>query len=167
MTDKPVYEERVTSDLTHVLFTGLTIVFLMLLVWRIATDGPDPLVVAFALFFAFFLFYTLNYRTLVIRLSPDTLRLGFGVFAWTIRLDNVADCRLDDLPLLMRCGGAGIHFMLIRRRYRASFNFLEHPRVVVALRRRIGPVRDVSFSTRRPDDVIRLLQAAASARSGA
>jgi hypothetical protein len=54
--------------------------------------------------------------------------------------------------------------MLIRERYRASFNFLEHPRVVIALRRRRGPVQDISFSTRRPDDVLRLIQEAVSAR---
>jgi hypothetical protein len=67
--------------------------------------------------------------------------------------------------VLMRYGGAGIHFMLIRKRYRASFNFLEHPRVVITLRRRAGFVRDISFSTRRPDDVIQLLQNVVSARS--
>mgnify|MGYP000900013350 CR=1 FL=1 len=33
----------------------------------------------------------------------------------------------------LRYGGAGIHFMSIRGRYRASFNFLEYPRVVIAL----------------------------------
>jgi hypothetical protein len=82
-------------------------------------------------------------------------------------LHNVEGCRLDDLPVLMRYGGAGIHFMFIRRRYRASFNFLEHPRVVISLKRRAGPVRDVSFSTRRPDEVIRLVEAAVSTSSAA
>jgi hypothetical protein len=55
--------------------------------------------------------------------------------------------------------------MLIRKRYRASFNFLEHPRVVIALKRKVGPVRDISFSTRRPDDVLRLIQEVISANS--
>jgi len=64
--------------------------------------------------------------------------------------------------LLMRMGGAGIHFMMIRKRYRASFNFLEYPRVVLAFQREVGPVQDISFSTRRPDDVLRLIQAAVS-----
>jgi hypothetical protein len=63
----------------------------------------------------------------------------------------------------MKMGGAGIHFMFIRKRYRASFNFLEYPRVVIAFKRKAGPVQDISFSTRRPDDLIRLIQAAASA----
>jgi hypothetical protein len=64
----------------------------------------------------------------------------------------------------MRMGGAGIHFMMVRGRYRASFNFLEYPRVVIAFKKKVGPVRDISFTTRRPDDVIRLIKEAVSAR---
>lgn len=72
-------------------------------------------------------------------------------------LANIEECRLDALPALMRYGGAGVHFMGIGGRYRASFNFLEHPRIVIALKRKAGPVRDISFSTRRPDDVLRFI----------
>jgi hypothetical protein len=42
------------------------------------------------------------------------------------------------------------------------FNFLEYPRVVVALKEKQGPVRDVAFSTRHPDQVIEFIQAATS-----
>jgi hypothetical protein len=60
-------------------------------------------------------------------------------------------------------GGAGIHFMMIRQRYRASFNFLEYPRVVVAFKKKAGPVQDISFTTRQPDEVLRLMREAVSA----
>jgi hypothetical protein len=60
----------------------------------------------------------------------------------------------------MKYGGAGIHFMLIHKRYRVSFNFLEHPRVVIALKRKAGWVRDVSFSTCQPNELIQLIQGA-------
>ncbi len=164
MGENVIYEERIFSGWTQALFWGLTAIFSLLLIWRTATSGADGLGVAFLLLALVFLFYSLNYRLLVIRLSSEALRLQFGIFTWTIPLDNVeASCRDDDLPASMKYGGAGIHFMFIRGRYRASFNFLEHPRVVVALRRpRV--VRDVSFSTRCPDDLIRHLEAAASAR---
>jgi hypothetical protein len=166
MTGKPLYEERVTSGLTTALFSALTVVFFILLIWRMTAARPGALGAAILLLFLFFLFCTLNYRTLVIRLSPDALRLQFGVFAWTVGLNNIEECRLDDLPLLMKYGGAGIHFMFVRSRYRVSFNFLEHPRMVIALRGRAGPVRDVSFSTRRPDELMQLLRSAVS-RGGA
>jgi len=165
MTQNPVYEERVSSDWTEALFVAFTILFLALLVWRISIASWDAPGLVFFSLSLFFFFYSVNYRILVVRLTADSLRLKFGLFSWTILLDNVDDCRLDDLPMWMRYGGAGIHFMIIRKRYRVSFNFLEHPRVVIALRRRVGPVRDVSFSTRRPDEVIQLIKAAVAARS--
>ena len=55
--------------------------------------------------------------------------------------------------------------MSIRKRYRASFNFLEYPRVVIALRKKVWLVQDISFSTHRPEDVIQLIQEAISATS--
>jgi hypothetical protein len=81
-----------------------------------------------------------------------------------VPLDNIEACCLDDVPIFMRMGGAGIHFMIIRKRYRASFNFLEYPRVVIAFKRKVGPVRDISFSTQQPNDILRLIQQEISAK---
>ncbi|MGD2156715.1 MAG: hypothetical protein PVG14_09320 [Anaerolineales bacterium] len=166
MNDNLIYEERVSSNWTEALFVSLTILFLGLLIWLIKTGSSDfPRAASFVLF-TIFLFYSLNYRILIIRLTPESLKLKFGIFTRTIPLENIGECRHDDdLSKLMWYGGAGIHFMMIRKRYRASFNFLEHPRVVIALKRRAAIVRDISFSTRYPDEVIRLLRTATSARS--
>jgi hypothetical protein len=43
----------------------------------------------------------------------------------------------------------------------------EHPRVLIAFKKKVGPVRDISFSTRQPDDVIRMIQGAISANKAA
>jgi hypothetical protein len=164
--DDLTYDERVTSNWTLMLFLGLTILFLMLFVWRVGAGGPGVLAVVFFIFFCFFLFYSVNYRTLRIHLNRQALKLKFGIFTWTVPLDNVAGCQLDELPVLMKYGGAGIHFMTVRKRYRASFNFLEHPRVVIELERKAGPVQDISFSTRQPEKILALIQRAVSARKG-
>jgi hypothetical protein len=145
----------------------LMIIFLLLLIWRVTVSDLDILAVLFGVFFSLFLFYSVNYRTLEICLTSKQLRLTFGVVTWNVSLDNIAECRLDEVPLVMRMGGAGIHFMFIRQRYRASFNFLEYPRVVIAFKKKVGPVRDMSFSTRRPEEVLRLIQETVSANSGA
>ena len=166
MTDNLIYEERVSSNRTEVLFLALTLLFFWLLIWRVNASGPDLLAAAFCTLFSLFLFYSVNYRTLLIRLTSQSLMLTFGIFTWTVPVDNVEECRLDEIPLLMRWGGAGIHFMRIRKRYRASFNFLEYPRVVIAFRRKIGLVRDISFSTRRPEEFTRLIQEAVYAERG-
>jgi energy-coupling factor transporter transmembrane protein EcfT len=137
---------------------ALTLLFLLLLIWRVNAVNLDILVVVFFCFTIIFIFYAVNFRTLLIRLTPGSLQLTFGIFTWTVPVDNIQECNLDEPPVIMKYGGAGIHFMFIRDRYRASFNFLEYPRVVIAFKKKVGPVRDISFSTRKPEDVIQLIQ---------
>ncbi len=158
MTDDCIYHERVSSNRTEALFLALTLLFFLLLIWRANAAGLDLLAVVFAFFLVCFFFYSVNYRTLHIRLTQESLKLTFGIFTWTVPMENVGECHLDEIPLLMKMGGAGIHFMTIRKRYRASFNFLEHPRVVIAFKSKAGLVRDISFSTRQPDDVLHFIQ---------
>jgi hypothetical protein len=164
MNDNLIYSEIVSSKRTEFIFLALTILFFLLLVWRINVDNFDIFAGVFLFLFCFFLFYSVNYRILIIRLTSESLKLSFGVFTWTIPIENIEDCCLDEIPVGMRMGGAGIHFMSIRSRYRASFNFLEYPRVVIGFKRKVGLVRDISFSTRRPNDVIHSVQVARTAK---
>jgi len=162
--DDLIYEERLSSKWTQAVFVAIMVPFLVYVLWRVITVAADaPSAVVFCLF-AFFLFYSINYRTLTIRITRRSLKLVFGIFTWTVPLEDIRDCHLDEaLPLLLRFGGAGIHFMWVHGRYRVSFNFLEYPRVVVGLKRRARLVKDVSFSTRRPQEVVRLIEGLLSA----
>ncbi|MFN2172674.1 MAG: hypothetical protein ACK2UF_14705 [Candidatus Promineifilaceae bacterium] len=163
MTENLLYAERITSKRTGILFVALLLLFFMLLIWQVTARGLDIFAAVLLCLCAFFFFCALNYQRLTIRLTTKSLKLTFGIFTWTVPLDNIEACCLDEIPVLMRFGGAGVHFMLIRRRYRASFNFLEYPRVVIALKRKVGPVRDISFSTRHPDELLRYIQEAIAA----
>ncbi len=158
MTDDLIYTEELSSSRTQLLFIALTALFGVLAAWRVKAVRASRLARVLLFFAAFFLFYVLNYRTLVIQLTPAALKLKFGLFTWTVPLHNIASCGHDELPASQRLGGAGIHFMMVRQRYRVSFNFLEHPRVVVALKNPAGPVRDVSFSTRQPERIVHALR---------
>jgi hypothetical protein len=163
-----VYSEKLRSKKTEILFITLTLLFLFLFIWRVTAGSVDFLADIYFFFFVCFLFYSLNFRTLVIRLTSESLKLSFGIFTWTIPLNNVGEIQPDDdLPLLMKYGGAGIHFMFVRKRYRVSFNFLEHSRVVIGLKRKAGLVTDISFSTCRPNEIIRLMQGVISANKTA
>jgi hypothetical protein len=106
----------------------------------------------------FFSFYTLNYRVLAISISAGNPHLQFGVFSWTIPLNGIETVSVDETSL-WRIGGAGIHFSPIGGRYRAMLIFLEYPRVVVSLKEERGLVRDVAFSTARPKEIMRIIQA--------
>lgn len=113
MESTPIYEERLSSGRTVALFAALALLFLVLSVRRAVARGLDTVATVFAFLSAFFLFYVVNYRMLVIRLTAESLKLRFGIFALTIPVDNIAACRQDDLPTLMKYGGAGIHFMFV------------------------------------------------------
>ena len=152
-----VYFERVLSWRTEAFFLGLTLLFLLLFAWRRMTGMLDAWGVVFLFAFAFFLFYSLNYRSMTIHLTAETLQLKFGLFRWTVPLDNIATCH-PDTTSLWRIGGAGIHFSLFAGRYRAMLNFLEHPRLVISLVRKVGPVQDIAFSTCRPQELGRLVE---------
>jgi Ca2+/Na+ antiporter len=167
MINNSIYEERLSSTRTTALFLVLTILFLVLFIWRVSSVAFETLAIVFLCFSVFFLFCSVNYRTLKIRITQEALKLTFGIFTWTVPIENIEDFQLDHLPTFLRLGGAGIHFFVAHRRYRVSFNFLEYPRVVVALKRRIGLVRDVSFSTRQPDDVLQSIREANSINSAA
>lgn len=165
MRNNLIYSEEVSSTRTDSFFWALASFFLWLFIQRMKKGAHGYLTNAFFCLCLFFLFYAVNYRILIIDLTSESLHFKFGVFTWKVPLDNIADCQLDELPTLMRFGGAGIHFMNIRKRYRVSFNFLEYPRVVITLKKKVGPVQDISFSTQRPEEVIRAIQAAISAPS--
>lgn len=162
-----IYTEKLTSNKTTALFLALMTLFLLLFIRRRNTRGWGVLAVVFLSLSTLFLFYVVNFRTLVIRLTSQALTLKFGLFTWKVRLEDIAACRLDEVPFVQRMGGAGIHFLFVRRRYRASFNFLEYPRVVIAFKQKIGPVQDLSFSTRRPEQVLQHLREAISASRAA
>ena len=157
MKSSSVYVERVLSWRTEAFFLGLTLLFLLLFAWRRMTGMLDAWGVVFLFAFAFFLFYSLNYRSMTIHLTAETLQLKFGLFRWTVPLDNIATCH-PDTTSLWRIGGAGIHFSLFAGRYRAMFNLLEHPRLVISLVRKRGPVQDIAFSTCRPQELGHLIE---------
>ena len=156
MENESLYNERLSSNKTEALFIALAILFLMFFIWQVNVNGLDTLAIVAIVFFGVFLFYSVNYITLRIQITSQSLKLKFGVFTWTVPLDNIESCRLDELPLFLKYGGAGVHFFVANGRYRASFNFLEHPRIVVAFKNKAGPVRDMSFSTKHPEDILRL-----------
>jgi len=155
--DRDAYNEKLSSAKTEILFVVLTLIFLALFVWRWPSAGWNGWTVTFLCFFAFFLFYSLNYRWLKIHLTPDTLQLTFGIFTWRIAISNIKNCYLDE-DSLWRFGGAGIHFMWIKGKYRAFFNFLEYPRVVVTFKEKKGPVQEIAFSTKEPERVMEIIQ---------
>ena len=151
------YNEKLSSAKTEALFIALMIVFLILFVWRWLSVGWNGWTISFLCIAAFFLFYVFNYRTLKIYMTSEALQLTFGVFTWTIAIADIESCYLDT-PSIGSIGGAGIHFTWIKGKYRAFFNFLDHPRVVIVFKKKKGPVQEIAFTTRHPEQVMQIIQ---------
>jgi hypothetical protein len=157
MTEKNLYSETLSSNKTHALFATLALVFLALAIWRWTVSGLSGWSVVLTILFVFFLFYVFNYRTLKIHITPETLQLNFGIIIWKIPISNINNCYRDEDSLL-RLGGAGIHFTFIKGKYRSFWNFLEHPRVVVSLKKKHGVVQEIAFTTQYPERVMEFIQ---------
>lgn len=151
------YHETLSSTRTESLFIALMLLFLALATWRGLDFGLDGWAVLFICLGGLFLFYSINYRTLVIGINDHALSLQFGVFTWRISLSNIKAV-FPDTTSLWRICGAGIHFTPLDGRYRAMFNFLEYPRLVIALKVKQGLVGDIAFSTRQPEELMRRIR---------
>ena len=158
-----LYRERLTSTGTQGFFLALTLVFFIPFMVRVQAAVCDWLTFALAFFAAVFLFYTVNYRMLLIQVTAQELILKFGLFTWRELRENIQSSTLDSLPVWQYYGGADIHFMLVRGRYRVSFNFLQYPRIEVRLKKKRGLVECVSFSTEHPQELIQVLSEKGSA----
>lgn len=154
--EEKIYRERLSSIRTEALFVALSVIFFSLFILRYSKLSWDGLTITFFVFFVFFLFYSINFKTLNISITHEFLHLTFGIFSWNVAIVDIETSYIDENSIL-RYGGAGIHFMWIKGKYRAFFNFLEYPRVVVTFKRKKGPVREIAFSTNKPEQVIKLL----------
>jgi hypothetical protein len=157
MQNDLIYEERISSLRTEAVFVALSVLCVAMLAWRLIVSGYGTVAALLLFLSTLFVFYALNYRVLVVRMSKEGLRLKFGLFGWTVPWQTVARAYPDDTAL-WRIGGAGIHFSIIKGKCRAMLNFLEHPRIVVELKKKRGLVREVAFSTQKPDEILRIIE---------
>ena len=156
--EEQLYSEEIRSNWTTALFAGFAVIFLVLFAWRFSAVSWKFTPGLFLFLGIFFLFYVFNYRTLRIKIYRKALKLRFGVVGWTTDLENIQSCQLDDPPLWIKYGGAGVHFAMVEGQYRAFFNFLQYPRVKVTFRKKQGWVEALSFTTCQPERVLELLQ---------
>lgn len=153
-----LYWEEIKSGKTRNLFIILACLFLALFAWRVSAVGFNFFPGLFLFLGLFFLIYVFNYQTLQIEITDQTLHLKFGLVRWTSDLKNIRACSLDDASALIKYGGAGVHFAFVTGEYRAFYNFLEFPRVLIRFINKRGPVQALVFSTRQPEQVLKIIQ---------
>jgi hypothetical protein len=153
----PIYVEKITSLGTSLFFAFLSALFFLLFVWRLSLVGWRFFTGLYIVLGLFFLFYVFNYRVLDIMITKEHLILKFGLVPWKTRLKNINTVELDASPAIIKYGGAGVHFAFVQGKYRAYYNFLEFPRVVVSFKEKQGLIQALVFSTKQPDRVLAAL----------
>ena len=153
-----IYSEKLTSIGTSLFFAFLSFLFFLLFAWLYSIVGWRFFTGLCLGLGIFFFLYVINYRDLIIRITDEKLILRFGIVPWKSELKNIMAAEIDDSPAIIRYGGAGVHFAFVGAKYRAYFNFLEYPRVAVHYKEKQGLVRSLVFSTKFPDEIIRILE---------
>lgn len=153
-----LYSENVRSNKTSLLFMFLAFIFFALFGWRFSVVGYRFVPGLYAFFGLFFCFYVINFRELEISITDQTLQLKFGVICWSSNIENIKSSILYDPPFWIKFGGAGVHFAMVDGDYKAFYNFLEFPRVMIGFHKKQGWVQSIVFTTRQPDKILEILE---------
>lgn len=159
-----IYQEKVQSLKTSLLFTFLALIFSSLFTWRVTVVGFRAFPIVCLVLALFFFSYVLNYQTLKITITEEVVLLRFGLICWRTKLKNIQTCKMDDSPNLIKYGGAGVHFAFVKGNYRAFFNFLEHPRILITFHHKQGLVQGLVFTTRQPEQVMGIISSRLEAK---
>lgn len=156
--EEVIYNEEIRSNKTDLLFVVLALIFFALGAWRLSIVGFRFVPGLFIFLGLMFTFYVINFRVLKITITDQGIRLKFGLIPWITNFSNIQECMLDDAPIIIKYGGAGVHFAFVRGEYRAFYNFLEYPRVLIRFKEKQGLVQALVFTTRQPDQVLETIQ---------
>ncbi len=153
-----LYSEKIRSNKTSLLFVILAIIFFALFGWRVSVVGYRFVPGLYAFFGLVFFFYVINFRELEISITDQTLQLKFGVIGWSSNIENIKSSILYDPPFWIKFGGAGVHFSMVDGDYKAFYNFLEYPRIMIGFHQKQGWVQSLVFTTRQPDKILEILE---------
>lgn len=153
-----IYEEKMLLKFQTGILTIVTASLLFVLVYQILIGpiGTRPAPNWFyLLLFLLFLGVTINFSRLTVRISSQSIDVGYGVFKHKIRWEDVEDCYLDEASMI-RYGGWGIRIGRVEGKWRLVYNVIGCSRVVLSLKS--GRFREFVFSTKKPEEVINLVK---------
>jgi len=153
-----IYSEKIKSTKTSSLFVILAMILFALFGWRYSVVGFRFIPCLYVFLGLVFCFYVINYRELEISITDQTLQLKFGVIAWRSNIENIKSIIRYDPPFWIKYGGAGVHFAMVDGDYKAFYNFLEYPRVMIGFHQKQGWVQSLVFTTRQPDKILEILE---------
>ena len=97
----------------------------------------------------------LQFRRIVVSITPDSVTVSFGLFSYRIPYRRIISAFVDEKPGIVY-GGWGLRIARARGRHALVYSVLNVPRVVIEQNgSRYGYFL---FSTKNPEEVIRLIR---------
>lgn len=153
-----IYEEANFSKVITAIMASVAVLLLGLALYQllVAPIGFRPAPTAFYLgIAAVFIFLAVSFSRLIIRMTPDSLQIGYGVFRRRIPWSEIEGADVDELSAL-REGGVGVRVLKVKGKWRIVYSVVGGPRVVLSVRS--GRFREVVFSTKNPEEVVALVR---------
>ncbi len=149
--NRVIYEERLFSRWSALLLGAVT----LFMVWQVTQqlqagsgDGVPSWFLPFML--VLFIFLTLNFAWLTIRVTDEDVVVGYGVTRSRVRWTDIEGCYLDDASAV-RYGGWGIRLGWYNGKRRLIYNTIGDGRVVLVTKKARFP--ELVFSTAQPQAV--------------
>lgn len=153
-----IYKEAITSKWLTIIISILPATFLFVFLYQMFA-GPIGTKPAPNWIFVFLAFLTLgiilNFHKLEARINSRYLQVRYGIIKRTIYWQNIKSVYLDEAPTIIY-GGWGIRLTIFKGKWRLAYIVPGSPRLVVALKN--GGFREFVFSTRKPEEVIKILE---------
>ncbi len=158
MDSEYIYEEKIFAKVIGGSLGAVSAIMLIILIYQI-TVGPlgessEP-AIFFLIMFIIFLVLTLNFARLIIRISFQSVTVGYGIIKKRIPLENIEDCEIDKTPAI-KYGGAGIRTARIQGEWVLVYNVVGGARCVLKLKE--GRFKKFVFSTKSPEEVVNVIK---------
>jgi hypothetical protein len=153
-----IYEEKIFAKVIGGLIGVVSAIMLIILIYQIMI-GPlgdsQELTIFFLIMFIIFFILTLNFARLIIRISFQSVTVGYGIIKKRIPMENIEDCEIDKTPAI-KYGGAGIRTARINGEWVLVYNVVGGPRCVLKLKE--GRFKKFVFSTKNPEEVVNVIK---------
>ncbi len=158
------YRERIGffwGWLAAVLFIGMTIMFLVLFFVQRSqgpigdNPAPDWLYLVMPAFFFITGLLLLNFTSFTVSADARGITAGYGRFRYFVAWSNIESAELDLRPALFAFGGWGIRMGWRNGGWMVIYNVMGTPLMLLKLKQ--GKSKYFGFSTKRPDEVMALI----------
>ncbi len=148
-----LYEESIFMKVTSITLFILAFMFLYLFI-NLALIALS-LNWFFLIMFFIFLALVLNFSTLRIKITKESIIVSYGLIKYTTPFKNIKKTYHDNVSNWWY-GGWGIRLGYVKKRWRHVFNVYGVPRIVLTLRN--GTFDEFVFSTKKPQEVMSIIK---------